>query len=81
MRARRALARQQPGIGIESRSDIRDRQRVPHLDAVMGEHGTRKEGDSSSSSARTEGSSLDTSRSKSMPANLQSSQPRSDQEP
>ena len=44
--------------------------------------GTRKEGESSSSSARTEGSSLRLcSSSKSRPANLHRSQPRSDQEP
>ena len=44
--------------------------------------GTRKEGESSNSSARTEGSSLRLcSSSKSSPASLHSSQPRSDQEP
>src|SRR5215467_7559699 len=45
-------------------------------------HGTRKDGESSRSSARVEGSSLATiCSSKSRPANLQSSQPRSDQDP
>src|SRR5260370_771512 len=44
--------------------------------------GTRKEGDSSSSSARTEGSSLRLcSSSKSRPANLHRSHPRNDHEP
>ena len=45
-------------------------------------HGTRNEGDSRSSSARVEGSSLATACSaKSSPAILHNSQPRSDQEP
>ena len=44
--------------------------------------GTRNDGDSSSSSARVDGSSLDAMTSaKSSPAILQSSQPRSDHEP
>src|ERR1700681_1822563 len=44
--------------------------------------GTKKEGESRSSSARVDGSSLRACRSsKSRPANLQRSHPRSDQEP
>jgi len=44
--------------------------------------GTRNDGDSSNSSARVDGSSLETgTSSNSIPAILQSSQPRSDHEP
>ena len=45
-------------------------------------HGTRNDGESSSNSARVEGSSLETgTSSNSIPDNLQSGQPRSDHEP
>ena len=82
MRAAARVLRQQPGVGQDLVEVFGDRQRVPDLDAVMGEAGHQERGRQQQQLGAGGGVVAPTVCSaKSSPAILHNSQPRSDQEP